>query len=164
VPPNLEAHDLDGCETVADVTARLAGILIEHNAVLDVADDPCRLADWLETQYQRLPGDAAALLAAVSVRAVLATAAALLDHRSRARAKGLPALHLAYTEADGVIVVEPPHGYKLAIVREAAIERHDASAVTAAIEDANAAETEAAMSVSSHNWGWRGEARDRRKW
>jgi hypothetical protein len=168
VLPNLEAGDLDGCETASDAVARVAGLLIEYDAVLDVADNLPRLSDWLLSQYVRLPDDHAALLASVSCRAILATAAALLDHRSRARANGLPALDLAYTEADGVIVVEPPPGYRLAIVRESLIERHDASAINDAIEDAATAETQAAMSPESFNWAWddqgtTGLDRDRRK-
>jgi hypothetical protein len=67
--PPLDAHLLDGCRTIADATARLAGLLIESGLLADVADDHSRLAEWIEAQARRLPDDTAALLAAVSVRA-----------------------------------------------------------------------------------------------
>jgi hypothetical protein len=133
--PTLNHHDLDGCEDPAQVADRLVGIFDETGSLLDLSDlAPATFGRWLVSQ-RLLPDDKQVLLAGLSLRQLLLRAAERRERRSRARAAGLPVLDYAH-DGEGVIRISLPRDFVGRIIVDIAAERHEASVLHAAIDDA----------------------------
>src|SRR4051794_7424159 len=140
--------------TIAEVTARLIGILDESGCLLDIGEsigDPSRFDSWIRKESARLPDEKAGLLLGVSLRGTLEQAAELKRHRSKARTDGLRALPYAHDGRD-VIQVLIPAGFAGDLLVSIKRERDDSDSLSDEIREFDARELRALAEADDFGW------------